>query len=271
MSLPTVTGISPNSGSTSGRRIVIITGTNFTDVTNVDFGATPASSFIVNDATTITATSPAGAAGTVDVMVTTPIATSAISVDDQFTYTGYIPCFKKGSKILTDNGYKVVEQLKKGDRVKTLLNGYKPIVLIGKREIYHPASIKRNKDQLYNYSAGKIDELFEDLVLTGCHSVLVDCFSSEEQNQQVRDVLGRVFITDKKIRLPACVDPRATVYLEEGTYTIYHIALEHDNYFMNYGIYANGLLVESCSQRFLKEFSNMELIDEETETCINAD
>ena len=28
-----------------------------------------------------------------------------------------------------------------------------------------------------------------------------------------------------------------------------------------YGIYANGLLVESCSQRYLKELSNMDLIE----------
>jgi len=41
--------------------------------------------------------------------------------------------------------------------------------------------------------------------------------------------------------------------------TIYHLALENENYFSNYGIYANGLLVESCSKRYLKELSGMEL------------
>ena len=38
-------------------------------------------------------------------------------------------------------------------------------------------------------------------------------------------------------------------------------ALENDNYYMNYGIYANGLLVETCSKRYLKELSNMTLIE----------
>jgi hypothetical protein len=28
---------------------------------------------------------------------------------------------------------------------------------------------------------------------------------------------------------------------------------------MNYGVYANGLLVETCSKRYLKELSHMEL------------
>jgi hypothetical protein len=61
--------------------------------------------------------------------------------------------------------------------------------------------------------------------------------------------------------LPACVDERAKPYEKAGSHTIYHIALEHDDYYMNYGIYANGLLVETCSKRYLKELSNMILIE----------
>ena len=46
-----------------------------------------------------------------------------------------------------------------------------------------------------------------------------------------------------------------------GSYIIYHFALENDNYYNNYGIYANGLLVETCSKRYLKELSKMTLIE----------
>ena len=67
-------------------------------------------------------------------------------------------------------------------------------------------------------------------------------------------------MTDKKYRLPACADDRASIYEVEGDVTIYHIALENADYYMNYGIYANGLLVETCSKRYLKELSRMELI-----------
>jgi len=171
------------------------------------------------------------------------------------------PCFKSGTKILTNHGYKQIETLKNGDIVKTLLNGYKPIFLIGKKEIYHVASNERIKEQLYEYSSNKIDELFEPLVLTGAHAVLVDSFVSEKQRERVVETLGEIFVTDDKYRLPACADERASVYKGEGTYTIYHLALENDNYYWNYGIYANGLLVESCSKRYLQELSNMELID----------
>lgn len=82
----TITGISPISGSVAGETSVTITGINLAGATAVRFGATNASSFMVNSATQITATSPAGSTGTVHVTVTTPIGTTAISSSDQFTY-----------------------------------------------------------------------------------------------------------------------------------------------------------------------------------------
>ena len=145
--------------------------------------------------------------------------------------------------------------------MKTLLHGYKPIDMIGKREIYHPAINERIKDQLYQCSHS---EVFEPLIITGCHSILVENSTTvvnAEQIEKVKEVNGGIYLTDGKLRLPACVDERASVYEIPGTYTIYHLALEHDDYFMNYGIYANGLLVESCSKRYLSELSNMSLIE----------
>ena len=172
-----------------------------------------------------------------------------------------VPCFKEDSKILTDKGYILIQDLRKGDLVKTLLHDYKPIDMIGKRDIYHPASKERIKDQLYKCSQTEYPEIFEPLILTGCHSILVDGFTSEEQREKVLEVNGDIFGTDNKYRLPACADEKASVYEIPGSYTIYHLALEHDNYYSNYGIYANGLLVETCSKRYLKELSNMLLID----------
>ena len=89
--VPTVTGISPTSGLTSGGTSVAITGTGFTGATAVKFGSTSATSYTVNSATSITATSPAQAAGTVDVTVTTPGGTSATSAASKFTYSPLPP------------------------------------------------------------------------------------------------------------------------------------------------------------------------------------
>jgi hypothetical protein len=170
------------------------------------------------------------------------------------------PCFKEGSKILTDQGYRPIQDLRKGDLVKTLKNNYLPIDLIGKREIIHSVNNNRIKDQLYLCKKDFFHELNQDLVLTGCHCILVDNFVNEEQKEKTNNVNGGIYGTDEKYRLPACVDKRTQVYPYKGTYTIYHLALENHDYYMNYGIYANGLLVESCSKRYLKELSGMELI-----------
>jgi hypothetical protein len=172
-----------------------------------------------------------------------------------------VPCFLECSKILTDKGYKPIQDLRKGDLVKTLKHDYKAIDMIGKREIYHPALQERIKDQLYKCSQSEYTEIFEPLIITGCHSILVDSFTSEEQKQKVIEVNDKIYVTDNKYRLPACADPCASIYETHGTYTIYHLALENDDYYMNYGIYANGLLVETCSKRYLKELSNMTLIE----------
>ncbi len=83
---PTVTGISPSSGPALVGVSVTITGTSFSAVTAVDFGPTAATSFVVNSATQITATSPAGSLGPADVTVTTASGTSSISSADSFTY-----------------------------------------------------------------------------------------------------------------------------------------------------------------------------------------
>ena len=169
-------------------------------------------------------------------------------------------CFKEGSEILTDKGYQQIQNLRTGDLVQTLKDGFLPICMIGKKDIIHIASNVRIKDQLYKLSNDKYPELFKDLILTGAHSVLVDDFISENQKERAIQVLGDVYVTDKKYRLPAVADDRAIIYEMPGEYTIYHLALENNDYYMNYGIYANGLLVETSSKRYLKELSDMTII-----------
>ncbi len=68
---PTITAVSPDEGSEAGGTPVTITGTGFDSVSSVKFDGT-LSAFTVNSGTQITATVPAGAAGSADVMVTTP-------------------------------------------------------------------------------------------------------------------------------------------------------------------------------------------------------
>ena len=71
VTFPTVTAISPARGNTAGGTKVTITGTGFTGATVVTIGGVPAS-FTVISATTITAVTPARAAGSASVQVFTP-------------------------------------------------------------------------------------------------------------------------------------------------------------------------------------------------------
>jgi len=169
-------------------------------------------------------------------------------------------CFLEGSKIQTDKGYIKIEELKKGDLVKTSLNGYKKIEMIGWRQIHHVGIEERIKEQLYKCTNENYPEILEDLIITGCHSILVDDFKNKKEREKTIKVNGDAYVTGNKYRLPACADNRTMVYEKAGSYNVYHVALENDDYRKNYGIFANGLLVESCSKRYLKELSGMNLL-----------
>ncbi len=68
---PTVTGLAPTGGPVGGAQAVVISGTDLTGTTAVTFGGTAATLGAVT-ATSVTVTTPAHAAGAVDVAVTTP-------------------------------------------------------------------------------------------------------------------------------------------------------------------------------------------------------
>jgi len=83
--LPAVSALHPASGPVAGGGSVEIVGAHLEGATAVSFGSSPATSFTVNSATSITATAPAGT-GTVDVTVTSATGTSPTSAADRFTY-----------------------------------------------------------------------------------------------------------------------------------------------------------------------------------------
>ena len=171
-------------------------------------------------------------------------------------------CFGKGAKILCLQGeqevYRPVEDIRSQDLVKTLLHGYLPVNTIGYSEL-NPFSHVSDKNKLYVCSQGQYPSITEDLILTGFHSILVDSLSDDEKKDS-KQILGRTYKTDTKYRYPVCLDKRASAYTGTDIHTVYHLALDNDNYYSNYAIYANGLLVESCSKQFLNEVPNITLL-----------
>jgi uncharacterized protein YkwD len=86
LTVPTITGLSPTRGPTTGGTSVVITGTNFTGATGVSFGGVAATSYTFDTDTQITATAPAHAAATVGVQVTSAAGASADTSADDYTY-----------------------------------------------------------------------------------------------------------------------------------------------------------------------------------------
>ena len=209
-----------------------------TSVNNVVFtGLTPGTSYII----TVTAKNTAG---------------SSIS-SDNFTITANnnindIPCFKEDTKILTDKGYRPIKDLRKGDMVKTIKEGFRPIKLIGYMPFQNNPSHERLRNQLYIYQKNNIPELTEDLVLTGGHCVLVRNFVGDQQ-QMVNNTFGNIFLTEGYYRLPSYFDERSDIYQTAGPFNVYHLCLDGIDDSLNHGIYANGFLVESSFTVELKK------------------
>lgn len=88
---PSVTRLDKTQGSVNGGTVVTISGTGFNNTSTVKFGTFAATDVTYNPASgetpaTLTVKSPAQAAGTVDITVTTGASTSPIVAADKFTY-----------------------------------------------------------------------------------------------------------------------------------------------------------------------------------------
>jgi len=189
----------------------------------------------------------------------------SIAVSNYYFYPAPAPvCFLEGTNVLAlindKETYVPIETLRNGMMVKTSSNGYMKVELIAKGPIYNPGTNERIRDRLYKCSPDQYPDLKEDLYITGCHSILVDSLT-EVERAAITEYIGKIYVTDDKYRLIAAADQRAEPWLAEGTYTIWHFALENDNPLHNYGVYVNGgLLVETCNIQHLRDKIDMEII-----------
>ena len=180
------------------------------------------------------------------------------------TYTK-IPCFLQGSKILRLNmdtnveEYVPVESLRRGDLIKTVNHGFRSIVVIGKKHISEPLRIAEKNSRLYWFRKSRIAELKDDLCVTGDHCVLYKSIS-DEKKEQILNYMGKIYITDGHYRVPAFLDDRSEPHNDPANATVWHFALDNTNLYHNYGVYANGLLVETSSINFMLNYSNLKLV-----------
>ena len=164
-------------------------------------------------------------------------------------------CFNEGTKILCLNKnfeeeYIPIENLRKGDLVKSYKHGYRKIDLIGK-------NIMINNPEKFNecmYKMEKTEEngLIEDLIVTGGHSILVDDLGNfKEENDKI---FGRSIMIDDKYLLLSAVSNDFKKLENTDLYTYYHFILENNgNNDERFGVWANGILTETSSK---KQFTN---------------
>ena len=160
-----------------------------------------------------------------------------------------VVCFGKGTLIQCEGGSVPVEELKVGMKVKTLKHGYKAVTLIGTSNIHNRADSERVRERLYVYPK-------ENLILTGGHSVLLDDVSGD-QLERIKKSFGKIYFTEGKLRLMAMDDETAKPYLTKGIFPIYNFVLEAPNEHTNYGVFANGKLVESSFPYWVKKMNAM--------------
>ena len=193
-----------------------------------------------------------------DVYRSSSITTYLYNITDNTSVTSFglnIECFRKGTKILCENDvYIPIEELKTGDLVKTYKHGYQKIIMLE-----HSRScdyVQNIRNQIYTYSRELNPELIEDLHLTGGHSLLLDALTKEEStNMNQINWSKEDFMVEDKYKLLACFSRKLCIASEQHI-EIYHFTLEPpENAKAShvYGIYANGILAESCSQGAMED------------------
>jgi len=191
------------------------------------------------------------------------------SASDPLTVTtlsgGNPPCFLRGSKILclkeNKEQYVAVEDMRVGMEVKTLKGTYVKVHTIGNKMFNNPDNADRGPNRLFRLTPSNYPELTEDLIITGCHSRLVEKLEPQQKARHLQ-LMKNLYMTTDMFRLMAFIDEKAEPYQNPGKHEIWHFALENEVEVCNYGVYANGgLLVETASIKNMRERSGLALIE----------
>lgn len=177
-------------------------------------------------------------------------------------------CFNEGTKILclksNKEEYIPIQELRQGDIVKTYLHGYKKIDLIGKAHLRNNVSNKWKNNMFVMHKTPE-NNLIEDLIMTGGHSILVDELKEEDfKEEQIKYYViqkNNPWKIDDKHLLLAGVSKLFEEINDDKIYTYYNFTLDSDgDDDKRYGIWANGILAEIPSKTEFISFNKYELL-----------
>jgi hypothetical protein len=154
-------------------------------------------------------------------------------------------CFNEGTKILCLNKdfveeYRPIENLRKGDLVKSYKHGYRKIDLIGKNPMF-------NNPNVWHKCMYKMEK--SDLIVTGGHGILVDTIDSPKEQEENNKRFGKPIQIDDKQLLLASVSKDFLKLEDTNLYIYYHFILENNgDDEERFGVWANGILTETPSK-----------------------
>lgn len=165
-------------------------------------------------------------------------------------------CYVEGSEILClidgKEKYVKVEDLTEGTLIKIYLpekeNTYKKMVGITKSTMHPSKSHKVSK--IFVLRKDKLGEElpYKDLYVSGAHSYLVDELKEGKELDTMIKFCGRTgLMLYDKYKLMVSISDEWEELDDRNPFTLYHFALEHENEYAHYGVYANGILSESMN------------------------
>ncbi len=168
-------------------------------------------------------------------------------------------CFSEGTKILCLNNYQKeeyvsVQDLKVGDFVKSYKHGYRKISKILNGSFINNPIEQGASNCMYIMKKTVDNGLIDDLTLTRNHGVLVDKINNEVNinNLEVIDDLVSIITAD---------NDKFEKVLDANLYKYYHFSLETDgDEDRRFGVWANGLLVETPSNNMMDNATNVKPI-----------
>ena len=179
-----------------------------------------------------------------------PIYVPSYDNDELYVFPEYTPviCYNKGTKILTNDGYVLVEDLKQGDLIKTYLHGYKPLESIKSAKMVN----NLNEWSKCMYKLESLDPDYEDLIVTGGHGILKSTLTRREimADHKWFKYNRKYSRIDSMYVQRAAFSPEFTRLMDNEVYTFYHFSLEGNR---RYGVWANGVLSESTFLKDLKK------------------
>lgn len=146
-------------------------------------------------------------------------------VDTAFVTIDAIPCFVRGSRILTDRGYRRVENLREGDMVRTMDEGYQPVRWSGRRRVAAQGAFAPIRIRAGTFGAKR------------------DLWVSPQHRMLIADLWAELMFGEREVLVAAkdLVNGGSVQRLESDSEVEYH----HLLFDSHQVIYAEGLATES--------------------------